>query len=63
MEMLSVRQENNTMMPPIRECRKRLLGFLCVAPMVFAGTHCFSILQIFLASATAGSTVPPLNDQ
>lgn len=58
-----MRQEDNTMMPPIRECRKRSLGFLSVAPMAFAGTHCFSILQVFLASATAGSTVPSLNDQ
>lgn len=63
MEILSICQEGNIVVLPIRQCRKRSLGFLSLAPMNFSSTHCFSILQVFLASATAGSTVPPLNGQ
>lgn len=58
-EMLSICQEGNIPTLPIRQCRQMLLGFLSLAPMVFSGTHCFSALQVFRASATAGSTVPP----
>lgn len=58
-EMLSICQEGNIPTLPIRQCRKRPLGFLGLAPMFFSGAHCFSALQVFRASATAGSTVPP----
>lgn len=42
---------------------RKITWVFSLTPVNFSGTHCFSFLQVFLASATAGSTASPLNAQ